>query len=707
LAPSSAAQGEGGGFVLVGFSAVVIDPGADVARLVVAVLDPEGNEIEGDTFDIQNPPGMTTGQVGGQAAAPTDVVGDYTIRVHVVDSGGANSNALEATFSVVQGDAVPAVSALSPESAPAGAPSFTLTVTGSGFAPSSSVLWNGTALSTTFVDASTLLASVPSYDLNWGTTAQVTVYTPSPGGGFSNTAVFTITPTPPNPVPAITALSPSTVEAGNAPFTLTVTGSGFTPSSTVHWNSNWLATTFVDGSTLLASVPDYYRSSVGSVQISAYNPSPGGGTSETMPFAVTRPAIAGVTIVALPGNDLAWDPYQRKLYVAVPSSSAVNPNTITVLDPFTGELGASRFAGSEPRLLAISDDGQRLYAALGGASFVNRFGLPELAQDAAIALGRDATYGPYYARDVQVAPAAPGTIAVSLAASGSSGRITIFDDATARPTSAQDASSRFGALQWGADATALYAGNDGYGYHFYTLSVDGAGVALGNDYANTFTGSGATRIHLDAGTGLVYADDGRVVDPASGMVAGSFNHQLAAYYGSSTSMVPDSSLGSAFFAGQTSYGAWATLRSFDLTRFVATGSMTLPYVRGPTSRLVRWGPDGVAFIAGSEVVLVRGAAVLPPSSTPNGVPTVTVLSPARAAAGNGNFRLRVTGSGFVSGSVVAWNENERSTRFVSSTELVAFIPADDIAAAGSATITVKNPEPGGGVSTGVTFDVGP
>jgi len=69
--------------------------------------------------------------------------------------------------------------------APAG-PSFTLTVNGTGFVSGSVIKWNGTALSTTFVNGSQLTATVPATDIATPSTASITVSSPSPGGGTSN-----------------------------------------------------------------------------------------------------------------------------------------------------------------------------------------------------------------------------------------------------------------------------------------------------------------------------------------------------------------------------------------------------------------------------------------------------------------------------------------------------------------------------------------
>jgi outer membrane protein assembly factor BamB len=70
---------------------------------------------------------------------------------------------------------------------------------------------------------------------------------------------------------------------------------------------------------------------------------------------------------------------------------------------------------------------------------------------------------------------------------------------------------------------------------------------------------------------------------------------------------------------------------------------------------------------------------------------VTSVSPASVVAAGPAFNLTVLGSGFSSGDTVQWNSSNRSTTYVSATELIAQINAADIAATGSASITVTNP----------------
>jgi hypothetical protein len=86
-------------------------------------------------------------------------------------------------------------------------------------------------------------------------------------------------------------------------------------------------------------------------------------------------------------------------------------------------------------------------------------------------------------------------------------------------------------------------------------------------------------------------------------------------------------------------------------------------------------------------------------------PTITSLSPNFVIVGGPTFTLIVNASDFVNWAFVRVDGVERATRFISSTELQAFLPASDIAETATHSITVVNPPPGGGVSNSLTLSV--
>jgi hypothetical protein len=65
-------------------------------------------------------------------------------------------------------------------------------VNGDHFAKSSTVMWNGSARTTTYIDPSRITAQILDSDIGSAGKATVTVSNPAPCGGISNAESFTI-----------------------------------------------------------------------------------------------------------------------------------------------------------------------------------------------------------------------------------------------------------------------------------------------------------------------------------------------------------------------------------------------------------------------------------------------------------------------------------------------------------------------------------
>ena len=189
---------------------------------------------------------------------------------------------------------VPVLTSVSPTTAAAGGAGFTLTTNGTGFVSGSVVHWNGATRTTTFVSGTQLTAAVPASDIVSAGTAQVTVVSPTPGGGTSSPVVFTINPVA--PVLAITSLEPPGVVAGHLAFDLVVTGTGFLQGATVQWNGANRATTFVSATQVKAVIAAVDVANPISVPVTVTNPVPTGGTSNALIFVVTTPPMPGVPV---------------------------------------------------------------------------------------------------------------------------------------------------------------------------------------------------------------------------------------------------------------------------------------------------------------------------------------------------------------------------------------------------------------------------
>ncbi len=93
-------------------------------------------------------------------------------------------------------------------------------------------------------------------------------------------------------------------------------------------------------------------------------------------------------------------------------------------------------------------------------------------------------------------------------------------------------------------------------------------------------------------------------------------------------------------------------------------------------------------------------------STNNAAPGLSLPTvPGSVPPGSATFTLKLYGTNFVASSVVNWNGSPLVTKFESTKYLQATVPASLVANAGTASLTVTNPAPGGGLSNAIFLPV--
>jgi len=179
--------------------------------------------------------------------------------------------------------AAPALASISPSAVSPGGPAFTLYVQGSNFQTSSVVKWNGADRQTAFVSGTQLQAQITAADVANAGTASVTVNTPN----AAESAALTLKIEANRPLPVITRLSPSGYAViSNSGITVDVFGLDFTPQTVVRFQGADRTTTFVNSTHLTVNIPTSDYSMSGDYKITAFTPSPGGGTSNEVNFPV-------------------------------------------------------------------------------------------------------------------------------------------------------------------------------------------------------------------------------------------------------------------------------------------------------------------------------------------------------------------------------------------------------------------------------------
>jgi hypothetical protein len=487
------------------------------------------------------------------------------------------------------------------------------------------------------------------------------------------------------PTPSISYLMNPTVAMGTTGFTLRVYGANFYPTSYVLINGQRSNPSLTSPSSMSVTIDPSLLATPGDLSVAVVNPSPGGGSN-----------LAYLNVyrsVPITGSSMVYSPASQLLYVAVPSSAPINPNSIVSIDPGTGSLvGTPIVVGTDPGHLALSDDESYLYVAARTDSKIQRINLVTGQVERSVALPLD----PYFSQptsviDMHVVPGSPKLIVASLYGSSSDVGAVLIDDSgiVQYLPNRINATTYFdlNTFTFTSDPTLIY----GYPQRDSFLNITSVQPTGLTPVAvsNTGTGTNGAWTVVSDGT-LLYSNMGEVWNPATKALIGTYpglNRE--------SSVVPDTAAHRTYtldgFLSYQGYGGYSTILSFDQTTFAQVDS--LAFAVNGAQALQRWGSDGFAFLSGSQIILTTShiAGAVP------GAPAIGSLSPASASVGSGALTLTINGSGFKPTAIVSWNGSSRVTTYVSPTQLKAQIAASDLQNLGTAQVTVSN---SAGVSSG-------
>jgi hypothetical protein len=176
-------------------------------------------------------------------------------------------------------------------------------------------------------------------------------------------------------------------------------------------------------------------------------------------------------------------------------------------------------------------------------------------------------------------------------------------------------------------------------------------------------------------------------------------------------VIPYASESKSFNIGVNAAGtALSFVERFDTQHFTLEQQIQLPSSNISSVVGTRWAQDGLAYLipninpssSQSQIFLLRGPFVLPAEAVSNPAPTLN-SNQNTITTGSGNLYFTVSGSGFLPGCTVLWNNSPRTTNYVDNAHLTVAIPASDIQSA--AAITLSSQNPGSGTSNTVTINV--
>ncbi|MCM3873911.1 MAG: hypothetical protein ND895_24750 [Pyrinomonadaceae bacterium] len=392
------------------------------------------------------------------------------------------------------------------------------------------------------------------------------------------------------------------------------------PSRLVRWGSNGLAfcTTsgqfFVIQTTLVPSTDP----------VPTPTPTPIG-----TPTPLPTPPIEQAFIRQMPlaASDIIYDPGTEKIYASLPSSAGSIGNSVTPINTADATTGSPVFVGSEPNKLARSDNGQYLYVSLDGAAAVRRVDIAAQTADIRFSLGSGAFgTGPTLVQDMEVVPGHPTAVAISRRNVGFSPAhegVAVYDNGVRRPTTTPNHTGS-NLIEFSATADTLYGiNNETTEFGFRKMSVTNLGVTVTSVTPGVVQTFGN---NLDFSGGRVYFSAGRVIEPESATLVGTFQN-----IGFGNLIEADSSVGRVFFIDGASLpddaiGSTVGIRAFDPNTFLPLGSVMVSGVNGRVRSFIRWGTNGLAFCtSGGQVFLIQSSLVstVGPAPTPTPTPIAT------------------------------------------------------------------------------------
>jgi len=664
-------------------------------------------------------------------AAQLSTAGPASVTVTNPTPGGGTTGTQ--TFTVNNNNPAPTITTISPTSAAVNGAGFTLTVNGNNFVNGSVVNFNGTAKSTTFVSATKVAASILAADLLTVGNFPITVTNPAPGGGTSASVTFAVT----SSSPSLTSLSPTSASAGGAAFTLTLVGTGFATGATVNFGTVTITPSSVTSTQIVATIPAADIATAGTVNVTVTNPA-GGGTSNAQNFSTNNPAptVSSLSPTSTPAGGAAFTltvngtgfvsasvvkfnaAAKTTTFVSAPQLTAAitaadiataGTATVAVTNPApgggtSGNLSFSINAAPAPTLSSLAPNS----ATIGEAAFTLALTGTGFVAGATVNFGASPSITPSSVTSTQIVATIP---AADIAAAGTL-NVTVTNPAGGGTTNAQI----FTINNPVPTEISIVPPSANAGGAAFTLTVTGTGFASGavvnfNGVAKTTTFVSATQVTAAIATADI-ATAGTVNvavrNPApGGGTSGNIQFTINNPNVTLTSLSPASAIaggtgftltinGSGFVSGATvNFGSnpAITPSSVTSTQIVATIPAADIATSG-TANVTVTNPSPGGGISSAQTFTINNPA-----------PTTSSLSPTSATAGGAGFTLTVNGTGFVSGSIVKFNGVAKATSFVRSAQVTAAITAADIATAGTVSVVVTNPAPGGGASNAQTFTI--
>jgi len=324
------------------------------------------------------------------------------------------------------------------------------------------------------------------------------------------------------------------------------------------------------------------------------------------PPAETAPATTTATTITLSANWLVYNPFDFRLYASVASLQGTGGNAIAVIDPYSGTVTKSIYVGSEPRRMALSDDGKSLWVALDGSGSVRQVDLVSGTAGQQFRVGTDGSYGPWYADDLAVLPGTHNSVVLTRYSHGNTGTFgpVVYDDGVPRAYSVLGGNNPMLLIPTYSPQLLFGYNNRSTGYQLSTTCINANGVFV-KKTAVPFTGFD---LSFSFAENIVYTSSGIKYDIASATTLGTFAGRGP--------VAADAAKRRVYFVALGTPSTSSTVSAYNMDTLAAAGSESVPATlpNAPNTpaltNFVRWGRYGYAFRVNAQSIVVARSALV-------------------------------------------------------------------------------------------------
>jgi uncharacterized protein (TIGR03437 family) len=705
-------SGSSGSITLGSVSPTVLPPG------IAATLYLYGSNFTFNSIvHFNNATVQTSFQNSGYliASIPSYLVTSGSLPVYVSDATTGTSTTVSVSVSGSGSSGIITLSQVSPSSLTAGVQTQ-ISVFGTNFTYSSTVYFNGNAVSTSYQNSGYLIATIPGTLITSGSLA---VYVYDPTNGTSATTFVSVSGSGSGGTLSLGSISPTSAAVGSAALQLTLFGSGFSSGILLNFGSVCtIGTTFVSSTELLATIPaSPCLATAQTVSVSV-------GGSNSVQFVIGgSTGSSGSIVLSSVSPTVLTAGTTTTLYVYganFTGNSLIHFNNVTVQTTYlsTGQLyatipGSYVTSGSLPVYVTDPSTGTSIttYVSVGGSGATGIISLTSVSPNT-MAAGTAATLyafggnftasslihfnnnivGTSYVNSGELYASIPGAYVTS-------GSLPVYVTDPSNGTSATMYVSVAGSSSGSVTLSSLSQTTASVGGSAFTLIVNGSGFSSGvllnfgticPSLSTTFVSTGQIYVNIPAYCLATAQTVSITVAGSNGiqfMIGGGSTGGLPITCSPTTGPV---SLGvyysqTCYVSGGTSPYNWTVSGlPAGLSQSAYTGGSSVTITGTPTAS------QSYSYTVQVSAGGLSGSLTITGTLGSGGTGySITSLSPSSIPVGSGATNVYVFGNGFSGSSTVYFNGNAVQTTYASSTQLYATIPASYLTTAESASITVN------------------